>query len=63
MPPYKTMALPSMCLLSQIDLFHLEQEIFPMSAPHSPEWVFLSHVSVPKPKLPAKSCSQKFYYL
>lgn len=48
MLPYKTMALPSMCLLSQIDLFHLEQGIFPMSAPHSPEWVFLSHVSFPQ---------------
>lgn len=52
--PYESIALPSICLLSQIDLFYLKQGVFPVSAPHSPKWTFLCLMNHP----PNQNCQQ-----
>lgn len=54
MLPYKSIALPFMYLLNQIDLFYLEREVFLMSATFSSKWTFLCLMHHP----PKQKCQQ-----
>lgn len=60
MSPYKSVALPSPCLLSQIDLFYLEQGVFLVSAPHNLKWTSLRLMHHPQTKTASKVLLPEF---